>query len=151
MAGSVDSWTTQKLFEGMKKSEAISHAQFTVELIDGVDPSLQIVMHEYGDLPVYLTVSGEQIIVEAVLWSTDDVSDCNQFNEAVLRTHKYFPLSTISLDSVTGGGDYYYMFGALSSASSFENIIAEIETLGSNVIQATEAYQEFLTVPVEAV
>lgn len=144
-------WTTEKFFSSIKESDYVSQGQLTVEMIDGVDPSLQIVMHEYGDLPVYFTASGEQIIVEAVLWSADDVKDKDGFNEAVLRTHKYFPLSTVSLDTVSKGSDYYYMFGALSSASSFDNIIAEIEMLGSNVIQATEAYQEFLSLHVEAV
>ncbi len=42
------------------------------------------------------------------------------------------------------GDDCYHMFGALSSASSLQDVILEIEMLASNVIQATEAYSEFL-------
>ena len=92
---------------------------------------------------------GDQIIVEAVLWSASDVSDPVQFNDAVLRTHKYLPLSTISLDQVDGE-DYYHMFGALSATSLLANVVFEIEVLASNVIQATEAYGEFLTLPLAA-
>ena len=107
-------------------------------------------MGEYGDLPVFLTVSGEQIIVESILWSVDEVADVNGFNDAILRTHKYFPLSTISLDQLGQSGDYYHMFGALSSTSILSNVVFEIEVLASNVIQATEAYSEFLKLSVEA-
>jgi len=91
-----------------------------------------------------LTVAGDQIVVESVLWSTSEVADVDGFNQAILRTHKYFPLSTISLDQMVDGSDCYHMFGALSATSLLENVVLEIEVLASNVIQATEAYDEFL-------
>ncbi len=137
-------WTSKSLFIELQQTELLTSKQVSVELIDGIDPVLHITMHEYGELPIFLTVIGEQIIVEAVLWSTADVINQNDFNEAILRTHKYFPLSTISLDKQDKGDDYYHMFGALSSASIIINIIFEIETLASNVIKVTEAYCEYL-------
>ncbi len=137
-------WTTRTLFVELQQAALFSNQQATVELIDGIDAVLHIVMHEYGDLPIYLSVYGEQIIVEAVLWSTSDVKNLAEFNEAVLRTHKYFPLSTISLDKRVDGVDYYHMFGALSSASILSNIVFEIEVLANNVIKVTEAYSEYL-------
>lgn len=143
------SWTTSSLHEALKDTELFVSGQGSVELIDGVDPSLHIVMREYGDLPVFLTVSGDQIIVESVLWSAEEVNDVDLFNETILRTHKYFPLSTISLDNLGKNGDYYHMFGALSSFSILTNIVFEIEVLANNVIQATEAYAEYLSIPVE--
>lgn len=36
------------------------------------------------------------------------------------------------------------MFDALSATSRMANVLLEIETLARNVIQATEAYGEFL-------
>lgn len=143
------SWTTNELFESLKGEELFASGLASVELIDGVEPSLHIVMKEFGDLPVFLTVSGDQIIVDAVLWPITEVEDPASFNDAILRTHKYFPLSTISLDNA-GGKDYYYMFGALSSSSILSNVVLEIEVLASNVIQATEAYKDFLSMAVEA-
>ncbi|MAM87352.1 MAG: hypothetical protein CME36_08595 [unclassified Hahellaceae] len=136
-------WTTTALFEALQQSEFATSGLATLELIDGVEQSIHIQMHELGDLPIFLTVSGEQMIAEAVLWPATDVKDIAAFNDAVLRTHKYFPLSTISLDKV-GDDDYYHMFGALSSASLLQNVILEIEVLGDNVIQATEGYAEYL-------
>jgi uncharacterized protein len=150
MTVSNQAWTTVSLCEAFKDVELFSSGRATVELIDGVEPALHLVMKEYGDLPVFLTVAGEQIIVEAVLWSVDEVSDVAAFNDAVLRTHKYFPLSTISLDNVGSNADYYHMFGALSSTSILDNVVFEIEVLASNVIQATEAYADFLSFQVAA-
>lgn len=150
MTGTTDRWTNHSLFEALQAEELFAGGQASIELIEGVDPVLQAVMKEYGDLPVFLTVSGDQIIAEAVLWSVDEVKDVGRFHETVLRTHKYFPLSTISLDSMGDNGDYYHMFGALSSTSLIQNVVFEIEVLASNVIQATEAYGEFLKFSVEA-
>merc|ERR1711916_63596 len=143
-------WNTTTLYRALNDTQLFTSGAATQEMIDGVDPSIHIVMREYGDLPVFLTVSGDQIVVEAVLWSVHDVKDVAAFNDAVLRTHKYFPLSTISLDHLASSGDYYHMFGALSARSLIENIVLELEVLASNVIQATEAYSDYLTLSVEA-
>ncbi|MGI9263399.1 MAG: YjfI family protein, partial [Gammaproteobacteria bacterium] len=115
----------------------------SIELIEGVDPTIHVIMHEYGDLPIFVTVAGDQVIVESVLWPTSDVRDAADFNETVLRTHKYFPLSTISLGQ-RANDDYYLMFGSLSASSDLSDIVHEIEVLASNVIHATEAYADML-------
>lgn len=149
MAVEMKEWTTESLYEALCGEDLFTGGSASVELIDGVEQALHIVMYEYGDLPLFLTVSGEQIVVEAVLWSSDEVADVARFNDAVLRTHKYFPLSTISLDILNDDTDYYHMFGALSSTSIMPNVIFEIETLASNVIQATEAYGSYLKSSIE--
>ncbi|VUD69370.1 hypothetical protein TDB9533_04737 [Thalassocella blandensis] len=150
MMAEIKRWTTSGLYEALCSEPLFNGELASIELIDGIEPAIHLIMHEVGDLPLFLTVSGDQIIVEAVLWSVDEVKDVSAFNEAVLRTHKYFPLSTISLDTLTNGKDYYQMFGALSASSVLPNIVFEIEVLASNVIQATEAYSNFLKQPVEA-
>jgi uncharacterized protein len=143
MSEPVIRWTTQSLYDSLVKAELFTSGRADIELIDGIAPVLHVVMTEYGDLPLFLTVSGEQILAEALLWSTSDVKDVALFNETVLRTHKYFPLSNISIDKLDGD-DCYQMYGALSSASSLHDVMFEIEMLASNVIQATQAYSEFL-------
>lgn len=150
MTDNAATWTTTSLHAALQEAELITSGSASIEMIDGIEPSLKIEMGEYGDLPVYVTVYGDQILVESVLWAASDVTDMAAFNEATLRTHKYFPLSTVSLDILADGVDYYQMFGALSSTSRLSNVIFEIEVLASNVIQATEAYSEFLAIPVEA-
>ena len=150
MSATIPSWTTSSLHEALLRTDLFVGGHATIEFIDGLDPVLEIGMKEYGDLPVFLTVSGDQIIVESVLWSVSEVEDVNRFNDAILRTHKYFPLSTISLDNMGANGDYYHMFGALSATSLIQNVVLEIEVLASNVIQATEAYGDFLKLSVAA-
>lgn len=150
MTTAITRWTTSSLYEALAEEPLFAGEQASIELIDGVEPALHLIMHEFGDLPLFLTVAGDQIIVEAVLWSVDEVLDVVGFNDAVLRTHKYFPLSTISLDTLANERDYYQMFGALSASSVLPNIVFEIEVLASNVIQATEAYGNFLRAPLEA-
>lgn len=150
MSKDINVWTTNSLLEAMKEAEVFKTGTAKVELVDGVEPSLLITMSEFGDLPVFLTVSGDQIIAESVLWAKSDVSDVEAFNEAVLKTHKFFPLSTISLDHLGDDGEYYQMFGALSSSSLLANVIFEIEMLASNVIQATEVYSDFLALSLVA-
>lgn len=150
MKAELKQWTTSELYQALAEVELFTSKQANIELINGTEPSIYIEMNEFGDLPVFLTVSGQQIVVESLLWSTEEVNDVNKFNQVVLKTHKYFPLSTISLDQMEDGKDYYQMFGALSSSSLLENIVLEIEVLASNVIQATEAYDEFLVVAAQA-
>lgn len=137
-------WTTESLFSSLKERPTFNNDSCSIEIIDGLDSTIVISMHNYGDLPIFVTVGGNQILAEAVLFSLDDVNDTAKFNEYVLRTHKYLPLSTISIETDVAHGDYYYMFGALSASSSINEIVLEVETLAENTIQATEAFQTFL-------
>ncbi|PIA67820.1 YjfI family protein [Pseudomonas sediminis] len=137
-------WTAQALHEALAATELFQSAQASIELIQGADASLHITMREYGDLPLFIAVFGEQIIVEALLWPAADVKDSVTFNEEVLRTHKLFPLSSIGLEKMVDGRDCYTMFGALSSSSTLSDVVFEIELLADNVIKATEAYEGFL-------
>ena len=136
-------WITPALFSAISKAALVKSNRASIELIEGVDPTIHVVMHEYGDLPLFVTVAGDQVIVEAVLWPTSDVQDSAAFNETVLRTHKLFPLSTVSLGK-RANDDYYLMFGSLSASSDLSDIVYEIEVLASNVIHATEAYADML-------
>ena len=144
-------WNTSSLCDALQDSELIASGAASLELIDGADPAALIRMKNYGDLPIFLTVAGEQILAESVLWPLDDVRGVDKFNDEVLRTHKLFPLSTISLDTMPDGEQYYTMFGALSASSILENVIFEIETLADNVIKATEAYGDYIGLNLQAV
>lgn len=64
-------------------------------------------------IDAWLAISGEQILVESLLFSTTEVKDTNVLNQEILKTHMIFPLSTIGLSTIAGG-DYYVAFGALS-------------------------------------
>lgn len=137
-------WTTGELYEALANVELLCAGRASMELLQGADPSLHLTLHDYGDLPLFVAVVGEQILVEALLWPQADVRDSAAFNEQVLRTHKLFPLSSIGLETLPDGRACYLMFGALSAAASLADVVCEIETLADNVIKATEAYEDFL-------
>lgn len=139
-------WLITDLYKELNNSELVKQGYATVEIIDGVDACLHIIMHEYGDLPLFLSVSNQQIIVEALLWSTKVIKDQNKFNEEVLHSRKLFPLSTIAIENSGDGSVNYIMYGALSSSSLLSNIIYELETLSDNVIKATEAYDHYINI-----
>lgn len=139
-----ENWTTQRLYEALAQSEPAKEGVFEVELVEGADPGILITMTEFGDLPLLMSVSGSQIIVDTLLWAVDDVDDSAELNNLILKTHKLFPLSTFGIRPGPDGQDYYEMFGSLSAGSILESIIFEIETLADNAIQAAEAYHSDL-------
>ncbi|MDP3814313.1 YjfI family protein [Pseudomonas sp.] len=137
-------WTAPALHDALSAAELFKGGLASIELIQGAEASLHVTMHEYGDLPLFIAVFGEQIVVEALLWPAADVKNAAAFNNEVLRTHKLFPLSSIGLETMPDGQSCYTMFGALSSASTLSDVVFEIELLADNVIKATEAYEGFL-------
>ncbi|WP_434778118.1 YjfI family protein [Neisseria sp. Ec49-e6-T10] len=137
-------WTASSLYAALLSAPLFREKRATVQLLECTDPILYVVMHDYGELPLFIAVSGAQIVVEGTLWKENEVKDVVKFNDAVLRTHKLFPLSSIALEAPVEGLSYYIMFGALGAASLLENIVVEIETLADNIIKATEAYASHL-------
>lgn len=98
--------------------------------------------NEHG-IDAYVSLGGEQIIVESLLFSTSQVSNTATLNEAVLRTHKLFPLTTVGIVNVEGT-EYYAAFGALSVNSSEDDIHLEIDFLFQNIEGMLDAYEEFI-------
>ena len=137
-------WTTETLFEALAQSETAAEGEIEVELVEGADPGILITMTEFGDLPLLMSVSGSQILVDTLLWPVDEVSDPAAFNELIMRTHKLLPLSTFGIRLGPDGKDYYEMFGSLSAGSILESILFEIETLADNAMQAAASYQSDL-------
>ena len=136
-----ENWTTETLCAALAQSEPATSGGFIVELVEGADPGILITMTEFGDLPLLMSVSGGQILVDTLLWPVDDVADPSEFNVIILKTHKLLALSTFGIRSGPDGKDYYELFGALSAGSILESVISEIETLADNAMQIAEAYQ----------
>ena len=137
-------WTTATLYQALAQSGPAGDGEIEVELVEGTDPGILLTMAEFGDLPLLMSVSGSQILVETLLWPVGEVDDPAAFNEMILKTHKLLPLSTFGIRPGPDGKDYYEMFGSLSEGSILESILFEIETLADNAMQAAEAYQSDL-------
>ncbi|MFT6898539.1 MAG: hypothetical protein ACJA13_002960 [Paraglaciecola sp.] len=94
-------------------------------------------------IDAWLAISGEQILVESLLFSIDEVKDRASLNEDILKTHMLFPLTTVGISQVAGD-EYYTAFGSLSSQSKSESILIEVQTLFQNVEAFLDAYHEYL-------
>ncbi|WP_087113194.1 DUF2170 family protein [Parendozoicomonas haliclonae] len=138
-------WTASSLLDALLEHCQSPDEDMQVSAIDGSE-CLSVVMPEQGDLELFISVSGEQILVETFLFPEEAVSDKAALNAEILRTHKLFPLSTISVERLENGQEFYAAFGALSSSSLFNSILTEIEMLAINAINMTEAYGSYLTV-----
>lgn len=136
-------WTATSIHAALSQSSLVRDGRVGLEVIEGAEPTLHLVMHDHGDLSVFIAVGGEQIIVECFLWPLSAVTDPAEFNAHVLRTHKLLPLSTIALETI-GGVPGYTMFGSLDTHSSLASLMFEIETLAQNVLLASDAYAPFL-------
>ena len=139
-----ENWTTETLQQALSQTGPAQDGAFEAELVEGADPGILITMSEFGDLPLLLSVSGSQIIVDTLLWPAEDVEDPAAFNTMILKTHKLFPLSTFGIQTGPDGKEYYEMFGSLSAGSILESVIFEIETLADNAMQAADAYKSEL-------
>ncbi len=139
-----ENWTTETLYEALAQSGPAGEGAIELELVEGADPGILITMTEFGDLPLLMSVSGGQILVDTLLWPVEKVDNAAAFNEMILKTHKLLPLSIIGIRPGPDGRDYYEMFGSLSAGSILESVQFEIETLADNAMQAAEAYQSDL-------
>ncbi|WP_235199658.1 DUF2170 family protein [Photobacterium galatheae] len=112
---------------------------------DGWQVELQgqaLLIRNEDNIEAFLAVSGEQILVEVVLFDAAQVKDTDALNAEILRTHKMFPLSTIGLNNINGN-DYYIAFGSLSSQSKAESVVIEVATLFRNVEAFIDLYQDY--------
>jgi len=138
-----ENWSIDRLFSALQALDEVASNDIALTLIQGSEQSIKLEMNEFGGLPIYIAVVGEQIIVDTVLVDLESIKDVTRFNEAVLRSREMFPLSSIGIESMPNGQTVYNMFGALSSSSSLTNVVTEIKTLVDNVHRATEAFESF--------
>jgi hypothetical protein len=95
-------------------------------------------------IDAWLAISGEQILVETLLFASLEVKDKAALDHEILSTHMLFPLTTVGISTV-GDEEYYVAFGALSAQSKSESIVIEVETLFQNVASFLDAYETHLS------
>ena len=139
-------WTIDTLHSAFAELDVVKNNDIKLTLIQGAEPSLSLVMNQFGGLPIIIAIAGDQILVDSVLVYASQVKDPQSFNETVLRSRDLFPLSSIGIETMPNGETVYSMFGALSAASSLTVIVHEVLTLADNVIRAADAYEDLLTV-----
>ena len=138
-------WSVHSLAESLQRSALVQEGKLHIEVLEGADASVLATLPDFGDLPVHLALSGDQLVIEAFLWPADQVRDRAGLNEQMLRLQKLFPFTTMALEPLAHGGEGYVMFAAMRASSSEDDIICEILTLADSVIQATEALAPYLS------
>ena len=139
-------WTINSLHSAFAELDVVKNSEIELTLVQGAEPSLSLLMNQYGGLPIIIAIAGDQILVDSILVYASQVKDPESFNETVLRSRHLFPLSSIGIETMPTGETVYNMFGALSAASSLTVIVHEVLTLADNVIRAADAYEDFLKV-----
>ena len=139
-------WNIHSLATALQREALAQTHSLQVEVLEGADASLLVTLPDFGDLPVHLALSGDQLVVEAFLWPADQVKNRTGLNEQMLRLQKLFPFTTMALEPQALGGEGYVMFAAMrASTSDAAEVMAEIVTLADSVIQATEALAPYLS------
>ena len=131
--GATTAWTTSSLAEALGQGE---HAgEFVVEHIEAAEPVLRVTVPDQGNLGIFLSVAGEQIVVSTLLWPVDEQEDADAFNRFILKAQKLVPLSNFAITEVDGR-DYYELIGELATESSLKQIVLELRVLAENAISA---------------
>lgn len=114
---------------------------FDVNPIPGEIEVLQIIIEDREELPIFISVSEEQILCITYLFKEDEVKQdsVNELNSAMLSINISMPLSAFAKID-----DQYVIYGALSVKSDLKDIIHEIEVLSGNAIEAIEAMSDYL-------
>ncbi len=135
-------WTVPAVKAALEDSSLVREGEMTLRVLEGADPVLLATMHEYGDLPIYLSVGGAQIVVSVLLWPVSEQADTARFNEFLLKAQRVVPLSNFAITTV-GDQDVYELMGELSSKTTLQTILIELRTLAENAIDATSLRDTF--------
>ena len=134
-------WSVKSLAQALTDTRLLREGEMTARVLEGTDPVLQITMHEFGDLPIFLSVGADQIVVSALLWPVDEQENQDKFNVFLLKAQKLVPLSNFGITTVAGR-DYYDLFGELSCKTTLQTVIIELRMLGENAIRAASELRD---------
>ncbi|NMP15131.1 DUF2170 family protein [Thalassotalea sp. Y01] len=114
---------------------------FDCQPISGDVDVLQITINGREELPVFLSVTEDQVLCITYLWGEDEVKveKRTEMLEAMLEMSIPMPLSSFSKIA-----DKYVIFGALSISSAFADIEHELAVLSNNAIEVIDDMDEFL-------
>jgi len=114
---------------------------FDCQPISGEVDVLQITIMEREELPIFVSVTDDQILAITYLWGEDEVKAETRsiMQESMLEMNIPMPLSSFSKI-----GDKYVIFGALSVSSSFSDIEHELTVLSNNALEVISDMSEFL-------
>jgi hypothetical protein len=109
--------------------------------INGEIDVLQVEIVGREEIPIFISISDNQILCIAYLWGEDEIKAELKANmmEAMLEMNIPMPLSSFAKVE-----DKYVVFGALSVNSSLEDIELEIATLSDNSLEVIAEMDSYL-------
>ena len=121
--------------------ESETGMDFDCQHISGEVDVLQITVIDREELPIFVSVTDDQILCITYLWGTEEVKpEClHEMQESMLEMNIPMPLSSFSKI-----GDKYVIFGALSINSSFYDIEHELGVLSNNAIEVIDDMSDYL-------
>ena len=134
-------WSVSSLAEALSESKLLREGELVARVLEGSEPVLQITMNEFGDLPIYLSVGLEQIVVSALMWPVDEQENPAAFNVFLLKAQKLVPLSNFGITTVADR-DYYEIFGELSCKTTLQTVVIELRMLAENAIRAADELRQ---------
>jgi uncharacterized protein YjfI (DUF2170 family) len=132
------------LLESLTSGQLALSGRYSFSMVETTEPVILAVAHDFGDVHVFIAITGEIAIVQATLFPVAQVTDTARLNDRILRTEKLFDLANISIDTHPDGTEFYVIYGALRATSSLDDIEFEIDTLAHNAVNAAAAYREFI-------
>lgn len=114
---------------------------FDCQPISGEVDVLQISIVGREEIPVFLSVTDDQILCISYLWGSEEVKTDSvaAMHESMLEMNIPMPLSSFSKI-----GDKYVIFGALSINSTYADIEHELTVLSNNALEVIDDMNEFL-------
>ncbi|HIP76326.1 MAG TPA: DUF2170 family protein [Psychromonas hadalis] len=109
--------------------------------ISGEIDVLQVEVIGREEIPVFISISDNQILCIAYLWDESEVKEGQKANmmEAMLEINIPMPLSSFAKVE-----DKYVVFGALSINSTLEDIELEVVTLSDNSLEVIDEMSNYL-------
>lgn len=114
---------------------------FDCQPISGEVDVLQISVIDREELPIFVSVTDDQILCITYLWGAEEVktNKSHEMHESMLEMNIPMPLSSFSKI-----GDKYVVFGALSINSNFSDIEHELAVLNNNAVEVIDDMSDYL-------
>jgi uncharacterized protein YjfI (DUF2170 family) len=127
---------SQQLQDYSKQDDQLG---LTVNTVTDNANVLEISIEDRQELPVYISISDEQILCITYLFTKEEIHNCTYMHQDMLSMNLSMPLSSFSKLN-----DQYILFGSLATSSSIANIVHEIITLSNNSLEAIKSMQKYL-------
>jgi len=114
---------------------------FDCQPISGEVDVLQVSVIGREELPIFVSVTDDQILCITYLWGADEVKSdsIHEMHTSMLEMNIPMPLSSFSKI-----GDKYVIVGALSISSTYDDIEHELAVLNNNAIEIIDDMSEYL-------